>query len=350
LVTPAQRWSLPRGYNSLITDDEMAVFYNYNPLAVQAITLADGQLQPAHALEVRPEEEVTDDMAVEPYYWYNRSQPLLYKGQFFIAEQKPLEMPKPANKDEPVMILPMPEDYYYYTQWNLRSWDLQANPPLEAPTMAIPGEPIAFTDDGRLITREATEKNQLRLNLVTLNAGSATLVNSEEFACNSYSPLFWTQGSLYLTCSETYYYPMAEPAVLEEKVTADADVMPPSQPSTEPETVVLKLDPVQDFAEQGRWTFEGNRNLQNAVGDIALMNSDYGWYLYDDVAVSAPATDMAIMPPYQAGCDVYRLTAQAEPQLLKHLEEACYGKEMTALSSNQLWTAQGFAGISSTDW
>jgi hypothetical protein len=56
------------------------------------------------------------------------------------------------------------------------------------------------------------------------------------------------------------------------------------------------------------------------------------------------------MPPYQAGCDVYRLTAQAEPQLLKHLEEACYGKEMTALSPNQLWTAQGFAGISSTDW
>lgn len=349
LTTAAQRWSLPRSYDNLLTDEEMAVFYNYNPLAVQAITLADGQLQPAHALETRVEGETADY-----YYWYNRSQPLLHQGKFFVAEQKPLEMPVPMNKDEPMMILPMPEDYYSYMQWNLRTWDLQANPPTEAAVTPIPGEPIAFTSDGKLVTREATNQNQLRLNLVALGSGSATLVSSQEFACDSYSSYFWTEESLYLTCGETYYYPlpvMEEPLILEEeKVAAESDFAP--MPPTTAKTVILKLDPQQNFAEQGQWTFEGYRYLQNAVGDIVLINKEYGrYYAYDDVAnVDVASTDMAIMPPYQSGCDVYRLESQAEPQLLKQLEESCPSKEMSALDEHQLWTAKGFAGISNISW
>jgi len=60
----------------------------------------------------------------------------------------------------------------------------------------------------------------------------------------------------------------------------------------------------------------------------------------------------AIMPPMEdTGCDVYRLTPGAEPQVLKHLDTCPYSApEATVLTSNQAWVAEGFAGIREISW
>jgi hypothetical protein len=69
--TPAQRWSLPRGYAGLERDGNLAVFYNYNPLAVQVLDVKTGTLKPAQVLE---EQQTDTSVAGEEIIWYSRSQ------------------------------------------------------------------------------------------------------------------------------------------------------------------------------------------------------------------------------------------------------------------------------------
>jgi len=388
---PIQNWSLPKGYNALEMDDDLAVFYNYHPLSVQVIELNTGKLYPPQQLEeiekptmvtgilddedsvdvgIDVEEDVIieesamatstisindegsvdaeidaeidaekEDFIASDMLLY-RSQPLLHEGWFYVAEQRSYN-----GTSQTATLLPKPEKDEWQAQWVLRSWNLKVENAKEAATRSIPGTPLTFTANGELITLEVTKK--IRLNLLALDVGNARLLHSRELNCSAYSRVRWTKGALYVKCdSETgdlpgpIYYSGTREEV------------------NEPITQLLKLNPAQGFTEEGNWTLPGYKNLRAVSGEVVLMA--YDWYrpwiggaMVDKPMIEPAAmTEPAIMPPLdeQNGCDIYQLTPEKEPKLLKHLETCPYNDEGLILTPTQAWVAEGFAGIKVINW
>jgi hypothetical protein len=414
---PVQRWDLTDSYQSLIMDDELIVAYNYNPLTVQVLDLASGELQAVQTLEQLEEKplpsddvssqsskdetdeqsvtEATESLIATPdIIWYRRSEPLVHNGWFYLAEQRPFKPQTAVEKS--LLPSPLPENTEL-VQWILRSWNLKAKEAKEARDRSIPGEPVAFTAAGDLITREATTEGKLRLNRVALpGAGNARLIESRELPCTSYSQMQWTGQSLYLTCNTETDYWYELPTVMMEDEMADAGgdegVSPvkeeepkeetkpeeskeeskpeeskeepkPEEPKEEPEPVeptmqVLKLDPEQGFAESGQWTLPGIYGIRAASEEIVLVSPEWWYYpmpMVDVVdGVSEPAmvksanTRSSLMP-YSNNCVIYRLVAGQEPQLLKELDN-CPSQQTVTLTDERAWMAEGFAGIKEINW
>ena len=375
--TPATRWSLPRGYNRVEMDNDWAVFYNtYPSLAVQVLDVKTGKLRPAQVLEKEPPNETSEAAAVDtliaPDIWYSRSQPMVHDGWFYIAEQRPF---KPAVREQTAhLLLPEPEkEYWRAAEWLLRSWNLKVDKPNEAPTRSIPGNPVAFTANGELITQESNEDGQLRLNLLALQgAGNAKLLHSHTLRCRSYSQLMWADEALYVKCEMADRYrpspvyfgePVAEDKAGDSQTDespgdkADKPIEPiPTEPPIEPEPVepttqLLRLKVEQGFVDDGSWTLAGYQNLRAASKEIVLVASN-GWYGIRDDVIAEPMVqaNVATMPPYQSGCDIYQLVPEQEPKLLKHLETCSYSQEGMALTPTKAWMAEGFAGIKEINW
>jgi hypothetical protein len=322
LEKPMHHWNLPRGYNGLTLDKDLAVFYNTNPLAIQVVELAgEGKVRPAQNLIV------PDDL------WYNRTAPLLHAGWFYIAEQQPLDMVNYPSSME------IPADYWQ-SQWLLRSWPVTEENGKESPARSIPGEPVNFTPSGKLVTKEYTANGQLQLNLLELLPESAKLLSSYQVPCDNYSGQVIMSGNiLYTSCVTEINY-----------------LVPPADTDPRESTTVLKLNPEQSFAQEGSWSITGYQQLQAANGDTALISAG-GWWWYgpwkDGIMMTEEAAvsdKMAIMPPYyQSGCDIYRLTPENNPVVLKHLD-ICPMSDGIALSSQQAWIANGFTGLEMISW
>ncbi len=367
--TPIKRWHLPRGYDGVDLDGDLVVFYDYNPLAVQVLDLKTGELKKAQVLEKQAESE-TPDLAeakplIAPVMWYNRSQPLWHKGQFYVAEQRQFQ-----GNETQATVLPRPDQNQWQVQWLLRSWDMQVEEAKEAPTRSIPGQPLGLTASGELITQEVTEQGQLRLNLSQLDAEQARLLQSRELPCQAYSQVIWADEAVYVICQNEERYIRPEPIILEDTVAdkeAETDTLlededtadekkadTPEAENQEPTTQLLKLNPGQGFTSEGQWTLTGSRRLEAIRSDIVLMGPGYGWYgpwLEGDMMVKSARSSPAIMPPdYQSGCDIYQLLPEKEPVLLKHLDSCPYGDQSVVLTPNQAWTAEGYAGISEIKW
>lgn len=378
---PAQRWDLTDSYQNVIMADNLVAFYSYNPLTVQVLDVESGELQEVQILEElaeKPlpvdeaidktdEESVTEDtesLIVSPeIIWYQRSEPLMHDGWFYLAEQRPFK----AQSESEATLLPSPENTEL-VQWILRSWHLKTKKAQEAPTRSIPGKPVAFTPAGDLITSEFTAKGQLRLNRVALaGVGNARLVESRALPCAASSQMQWTGQSLYLTCNtETgdWYQP---PIVImedegmedgeteaggdeaESPVTQEEPKEAPKEEPVEPTTQVLKLNPEQGFSEIGTWTFTGNYGITAASEEVVLVSPQW-WYYPMPMIDGVPEPAMVkraqtrSLPPYSNSCMIYRLVAEQEPQLLKELDN-CPSQPGLALTNQQIWTAEGFAGI-----
>jgi hypothetical protein len=368
--TPAQRWSLPKGYNGLKMDGNLAVFYDHYPLTVQVLDVNTGKLSPPQPLEKtkEPSEGIVDvepvddvekvdvekvdvesvdvesvdvekvDVEVEsiPDIWYDRSQPLVRDGWFYVAEQRPF---KPTLEQAAFV----PEQEYQQPQWILRSWNVKVEGAPEASTRSIPGRPLAWDGNGHLITQEMTEKGELRLNLLALEVDNARLLHSREFACGGYSRAMPTDKAVYVNCEENRYQP--GPIYYSEESQE-----PTTQESQEPTTQLLKLkvNPGQGFMDEGSWRLPGYQNLRAVSDDVVLMASNRWYYRpWMDVAVKSAM----ILPPYEeSGCNIYQLRPKKEPVLLKKLETCPYSDEGLVLTGNQVWMAEGFAGIKAISW
>lgn len=371
LETPTQRWSLSKGYGGIEVEGNLAVFYDYNPLAIQVVELDTGKIREAQVLEVvkevvpvpevaaaetekkegdvvteaetvdTTEPEKTEDAAIEPVVidivppWYDRTSPMISQGWLYVAEQQPLPRKMLEN-----LIIPdneMVVNGYQQNQWVLRSWELKSGETKEDVSRSIPGRPLMFTKQGELVTQETSETGSIRLNLLALETNNARLVQSNEVPCQGgySSQVFADEGQLYATC-----------------VTEIKYILPPSDTDPKEATTFVKLDPNQGFAEQGRWTLNKYWNLQAVGADVVMISE--GWRYYGpwlDIGIKdSSASKMSILPPYyQTGCDLYRFTPGADPVLLKHLE-TCYYQETTALTSEKGWVAKGFAGIEAVQW
>jgi len=344
LENPAQRINLAKSYQGMMMAEGKAVFYNINPLAIQVVDLNSGQAQPAQQLEQPPVEQppvIMEDGVTEedveriaantgivadimPYpIWFDRREPLIHDNTLYVAEQQQLDL------KERLPHIAVPEQTWQ-AQWILKSWSLNGYQPGSQYT--IPGTPIAFTADDQLVTQEYTEQGQMRLNLLVLEADKARLVDSSELPCQSYSSqVYWDDEALYISCVSEINY-----------------LVPPEEGAPHYNTALIKLNPGEEFTEQGRWTLTGHQTLQAVNDDVVLVSASGGPIWFEDtIAVKA---EMSIMPyPYSPGCDVYQLVADAEPQLLKHLE-TCPWQEQVVLTPEHAWMAQGFAGIELIDW
>ncbi len=353
--TPAQRWTLPKGYNGLKMDGHLAVFYNHYPLTVQVLDVSTEKLSPPQSLEKtkEPSEGIVDvepvddvekvDVGLEyiPNVWYDRSQPLVQDGWFYIAEQRPF---KPSLEQ----VAFVPEQEYPQPQWILRSWNVKVEGAPEASTRSIPGRPLAFEQNGHLITQEMTEKGQLRLNLLALEVDNARLLHSRTLSCSGYSRVFSIDKAVYVNCEENRY----QPGPITYSRPPEKIQEPTTQESQEPTTQLLKLkvNPGQGFMDEGSWHFSGYQNLRAVSDDVVLMASNHWYYrpwMDMDVAVK-PA--MMLPPDEESGCNIYQLRPKKEPVLLKKLETCPYSDEGLVLTGNQVWMAEGFAGIKTVNW
>jgi hypothetical protein len=310
-----------------------------------------GKLSPPQPLEktkepsevnVEPVDDVEKvDVEVEyiPNIWYDRSQPLVRDGWFYIAEQRPF---KPTLEQAAFV----PEQEYPQPQWILRSWNVKVEGAPEASTRSIPGRPLAFEQNGHLITQEMTKKGYLRLNLLALEVDNARLLHSRTLSCSGYSRVFSIDKAVYVNCEENRYQPgpiyySRPPEKIQE---------PTTQESQEPTTQLLKLkvNPGQGFMDEGSWHFSGYQNLRAVSDDVVLMASNHWYYrpwMDMDVAVKP-----AMMPDEESGCNIYQLRPKKEPVLLKKLETCPYSDEGLVLTGNQVWMAEGFAGIKAVSW
>ena len=120
LEVPAQSWSLAKSYNNVIMDEEMAVFYNYyEPFEAQIFTKNTEKLSPP--IKLMTEKQQRRAPPVNDLIWYDRSSPFLQNGWFYMAEQQPF-------KPGPNMILPIPEQDYWQSQYQMAA--LQCIQPL----------------------------------------------------------------------------------------------------------------------------------------------------------------------------------------------------------------------------
>ncbi|MDM8565435.1 beta-propeller domain-containing protein [Candidatus Halobeggiatoa sp. HSG11] len=363
LETPEQNWSLmkgdswslKRGYNNLVTDDAMVVFYNQyeEPLGIQILDKNTGELSPPLQLFKNAASHEKQGIPADDV-WYDRRSPLLHEGILYIAEQR-------SFKPSPNMILPMPEKDYWQSQWILRSWNLQANESMEAPIRSIPGEPLAITASGDLITKEWSENKQQRLNLLALKENNAVLLGDYYLQCDGYSTFMWADNTLYTSCRNEPDYnepirldePMLietmsdeassdEVEVAEVKSTRDSQ----DQPVEEfvPTTQITQLSPTdKGFVEVGSWTFPNWVNLQSAIDGVVLLSLNNYWpYHY------ASMGKLSIAPIHESDCNVYQLIPEQEPVLLKNLETCFYNNDGMVMTPEQIWTAEGYAGIKNT--
>lgn len=348
--TPTQRWSLPRGYDGLEMDGNLVVFYNNGwgePLTVQVLDVSTGVLRPLQVLEntVEGQEVSPESSSVEkepflaPDIWHSRSQPLVHDGWFYVAEQRTFK-PTPL---EASILPPLPEKDFWQPQSLLRGWNLTVEDASEVPSRSIPGQPLAFTVNGKLITREFANSGELRLNLLALGVDNAVLLESRDLPCQGYSQVMWADDAVYVNCkiSDGYVY------VTDFEEGANDDVATSSEDNAFPSTQLLKLKPEQGFAEVGSWTLPGSQYLRVVSSEVVLVASEYGWYDILEKPVINVKTSLA---PRQSGCDIYQLIPEQEPVQLKHLDSCSYADDMVVLTRSEAWEADGFAGIKEIIW
>ncbi|MCV6636085.1 beta-propeller domain-containing protein [Candidatus Albibeggiatoa sp. nov. NOAA] len=372
LEVAEKTWSLPRGYNDIAMDDQYVVFFNYNPLAIQVLDLASGELLAPFVIEGQE----NDSTAKRVSTWYNRTHPLVQDGWFYLAEQRGFEPVLEHNAH--IITDDVIERPYYYQQpeWILRAWHLDSGQ--EGLSRSLPGEPVGFADTDLLVTREFTEQGELRLNLLRLTANAATLVTSQIVeGCENYSGnVVWADDTLYVSCQEQRFYiqsvePLperpisvepdggigdgAEPlpatddiascGIAEDDDVVDCLPVKPIAPEYQPVSKLIKFVP-QTLAQVGEWSFEGYSQLHAASGDTVLMGAGGFYPIYADIAI-----DIAPRGGYygENGCTVYQLNASSVTIELKKLDTCPYyqGKAMT---ENQVWMARGFEGIVTETW
>ncbi|MEK7989510.1 MAG: beta-propeller domain-containing protein, partial [Thiotrichaceae bacterium] len=340
LEVAEKTWSLPRGYNDIAIDENQAVFFNYNPLAMQVLDLATGELFAPIVIE----NQENDSKRASTFY--NRTQHFVQDGWFYLAEQRGFEPVLEHNAHITADVIEKPY-YYQQLEWVLRAWHLDSGQ--EGLSRSLPGEPLGFADTNLLVTREFDKEGQLRLNTLRLTANAATLVSSRVVdECKdgySASP-FLADDALYVTCQEQRYYIQPVPIAVESDggIGDGAEPLPELSdediddtgfaPTPEaPATKLIKLAPAQNLAKIGEWSFEGYPQFYAASGDTVLIGNTNYYPYYNDIAIDVVNISVPRGGYYggEAGCTVYQLGSGAVVTELKKLETCPYyqGKAMT---------------------
>jgi len=343
LAEPVKTWNLAQGVHSIESSSSHVVFYKTNPLTIQSLDLSTGILS-ANTPLTSIIEAAEDKNLIEPT-WYNRSQPIVHQGRLYIAEQRPLQ--QELSTAYTAMLGEQDEKAFYNAQhWILKVLDIQTHALLSE--YSIAGMPVGFTESGELITRQNSDKGTLQFHVSQLNPDSTQLLHTQTLKeCPSYAATIRSETHLFVTCQQAYYYP--EPKVYEEEEGVSDSIAPP--PYDAGQTTLYQLALTTSLPMTQQWELKNSQNVLAITADTALI-SENQYYMYDDVAIDVDVPMQRTSLPYYEGyssCGVYRLTSEKSPDLLKEVN-SCYGTDSMALSSNQLWQAEGFKGISTLTW
>ncbi len=320
---------LPRGYNGVVQDNGVAVFYDLNPLAIQVV-----QNNVVHSAQTLEQNNSSDTV------WHHRTEVFLTGDKLYLAEQNPQDKAQPDFVDAPTLA-----QRWGYTEalWTVRVWRLQDGKAVDEVRYPVPGELAAVLPDGRVVTKEWNEKGSARLNLLRLNAEKAQFVNAFELPCHYYqASVQWLGEQLYATCRPGTYSPYYYFKNNQE-----------NGGTTTPNTRLWRMDTGRWLAKAAEWELEGNRELVQAEGNVILTRGGYSWDepLYDVMPMVGVANSKIMVPDYYPStnsCEVLRL--EQKPVSLGKVADCPYADYAIALAEQRAWLAQGFAGIHHTDW
>lgn len=384
LEDPIEKWPLSDSYMTALTNDNQIVFYtnyyrNDEPFRVQILDVTSGELHPVQKLtiaDVKPDVELLyvdayAEMSTISAWRGERGDPLMRDSVFYLPEQHGISIlePLPVNPNESNEVEPKPlpvdsatarrappasEDWepkepayrrIHFSEWKLRAWDLAEAEPTEMPIRSIPGKPVGFLSNGKLVTKETTAQGYTRLNLVNLYPGSTELLQTRVLPCvgsyYSQHDIQLLDDTIYLSCKgEPVYYAWPE------------DDQKAKEPPVETSRL-LKLNPEQGFAEEGEWMMEGRLTLIDMTDQgTALLQASGGYYypmpMIDVVDVAAIAPTKPGIMPYSSGCFILRLGDNGTTEQVAELD-SCPTSNFV-MTDTQGWQARGFAGIKQVTW
>ncbi len=328
LDEPLQNWQLEDNYSQLALDDNKAVFYNVNNGSpdgkIQQIDLTTGEIQPVQILSEAGNTHNAwyQDGWLHAESWEHTNQPILDEEQVDedIKVDTTISSIMPAH-----LSVEMPPGRYN-RQKIMRSWQVSApeNPPV---IRLIPGSVMGFTAEGDVVTQEYVRDAEAKIYASYLHLHTLRLTENGVVLKSSYQPTLCEEsypntvmfeGKIYISCLNAIKY-FAEPQ--------EGD--PVSN------TLLVRLNPSENFAEEGRWTFNDYQPLQLIKGDIAILSS----------RSSTPIRTRTSMPyPYYNKCNAYRLGENGQTVFLNELP-TCPWQNSIAFSPEKAWIAKGFAGI-----
>lgn len=328
LETEAQSWNLTGAYNDMRMAGELAVFFDYNsPFAVQLLDTRSGTLHPPFTL-------VSDDPG--NYLYSNNT--LLHDGilyqfnrRYIYTAKEGISPGSDAFSGAALNLLPDAGDS---SVWILNRWQLSANGAKYLGSQTIPGEPLGFSANGDLLSREADE-NRLRLNLVRPGTRQAQLLHSIKLDCPPYSSIKDGGDGFYVLCVEPYY------TIQPLDSTANTTTVESGN------LIKVKLD--RRLQQAGSWKLPATDNyvstLHAAAAGIVLVGS-YAYY-YDGpyVGISSGVTVDSIAPYGNSSCSVYRLEDGTDKAIFLQKTTNCSGTPQLALTSQGIYRAKGFAGL-----
>ncbi|GAB6040950.1 beta-propeller domain-containing protein [Endothiovibrio diazotrophicus] len=318
LEEPAEQWTLADTFVAATANGSDLLFYNVNPLTAQRVH--DGQPGPLLTLEEGEESGNS---------WWQRSL-LLTDDHLYLSEHRATIRPLVAVTID--QLLPEVENEGLST---LRSWQLAADgSAVEESERTIPGQAVAVSDDGELLTLEYNyDGSGAQLHRLTLEAEAARLVESFPLPC-SWPTARWQPPALYVTCAGSYYY--AYDAV---DLSGNA-------------TTLIRYGADGGFHEEGRWELDGATYLMAANASRVLVNQyRYGPYTpVPDVAtleVGVTTTTSLFAPPVETSCRILDLSGSEVVEVAT--VEDC-SASASVLTDDRLLQARGYAGIRETRW
>ncbi|OUD12037.1 beta-propeller domain-containing protein [Thioflexithrix psekupsensis] len=329
LNRPVQSFTVGKGYESLLLAEGQAVFYNRHPLAIQTVNMATGAVSAPRVLETEKE--------IYAYpYWWQRSAGFVAGGAFHVAQMTgEVDRGGVPCKGAEICILPVLDvvaepQTMLPEQWVLHSWTLSGDSQV---TRSIPGEPVAFTASGALLTQEMTAQGQMQVNVLQLTASAASLRDSLAINCDFYqTQVQWNNEALWVHCSgEPRYY-----------------IQPPSENE---ESARLSRFTLQQgrLTASGEWTFTASQ-LSQVSGDMVFLHrGGYGYYPMAKPAMLMEDAAVRGFPPMWGGCEVWQVVGENSKHLVKTLDY-CPDPNASVVTSDGLLTAQGFAGIEAVKW
>lgn len=283
----------------------------------------------------------------EEYGWSLES-PLVFGRVFYVATANQTPGPWPIEPlhgiNEPAIqplepsVAPFPGPPYEppLIQWHLKRFDCaDINNPVPLPEISIPGRPLGFTEDGKLVTVEnhyyyifddgyfilrdivpPPQEEGVRLNVLAIVGDQAILEATHLFAYDHFRnpQVIMDNQHVFLTIQE------------------------------ETSTTVLILNP-HDLSELRRATVNDRLVPIKALRGKVLLTTEPVYYL--ERPLRSRVAGAAIMPEYrnEGGFVVYDFSTEIPRLLLRRSGEYINASQVT-MTSEGLFIARGYAGIS----
>ncbi len=310
----------PKGeYLSLAMDDGLALFYNLGLLEIAVMDLNDGTCSKGYSML-----KSADGGHVNRVIFKNRK---IFASAVETIGPRPLDQDlsifPPPNKNETVALLRI---------WQVE--DLEQKPKLVAEA-TVPGDLVGVTDDGKILLKESSERDQMVLNLVSMKDGQAVLEKSRVFDCDPvYSNIALNEaGRLFAVCMPRNPFPI----VIMEGDTPDSYSKKDEIPAPTQVPKLLAIDSHTLEIEASK-TFDQRFYLADAFSDLVIVKSDR-MYLEPLGAQQNGSTAAR-----KKECNVYRISGKKFELVKRFSADVCDAVDL-AFSDSMLYGAYGLKGL-----